>query len=65
MLLAARIPRYLALAYLGSQLGTQSWPWLMAHVPHLIAFALPYFVFLYLLVKYVDYKRGQRLTATE
>ena len=65
VLLAARIPRYLALAYLGSQLGTQSWPWLMAHVPHMLAFALLLFVFLYLLVKYVDYKRGQRLTTSE
>lgn len=65
VLLAARIPRYFALAYLGSQLGTQSWPWLKAHALHMLAFAVVLFVFLYLLVKYVDYKRGQQLTAPE
>jgi uncharacterized membrane protein YdjX (TVP38/TMEM64 family) len=65
VLLAARIPRYFALAYLGSQLGTQSWPWLKAHALHMLAFSLVLFVFLYLLVKYVDYKRGQQLTAPE
>jgi membrane protein YqaA with SNARE-associated domain len=65
VLLAARIPRYFALAYLGSQLGTQSWRWLTAHALHFAAFAVVLFVFLYLLVKYVDYRRGQRLIAPE
>jgi membrane protein DedA with SNARE-associated domain len=65
VLLAARIPRYLAMAYLGSQLGTQSWAWLKAHALHMLAFAVVLFLFLYLLVKYVDYRRGQQLTAPD
>ncbi len=65
VLLAARIPRYFALAYLGSQLGTQSWPWLKAHALHMLAFSVILFVSLYLLAKYVDYKRARQLTVPE
>ncbi len=63
VLLAARVPRYFALAYLGSQLGTQSWVWLRNHALHLLAYSIVLFLFLYLLIKYVDYRRGQRLTS--
>jgi membrane protein YqaA with SNARE-associated domain len=62
-LLLARIPRYLALAYLGAQLGNQSFAWLRAHKWNLLAFALVLFLFLYLLIKVVD--RRRRLTAQE
>ena len=39
VLSVARVPRYLALAYLGAQLGLQSGPWLKSHVWHLLALA--------------------------
>ena len=65
VLIAARVPRYFALAYLGSQLGTQSWPWLKSHALHLFGLAAALFVFLYLLVKYVEYRRAQRIIETE
>ena len=39
ILFAARLPRYLALAYLGAQLGADSGAWLHAHMWHLLAFA--------------------------
>ena len=35
----ARVPRYIALAYLGSQLGGNSGVWLRGHMWHLLAFA--------------------------
>ncbi len=50
-ILAARAPRYLALTYLGLQLGENSIGWLQDHVAHLGAVAAGLFVFLYLLVK--------------
>ena len=49
-LLAGRIPRYYALAYLGAQLGEGSWPWVKAHAWHMGAFAVALFVVLYLMV---------------
>ena len=39
VLVAARVPRYLALAYLGAKLGADSGTWLRAHMWHLLAFA--------------------------
>lgn len=39
VVLAARIPRYFGLAYLGSQLGEHTMGWLKAHVWHLFVFA--------------------------
>lgn len=60
-LLIARVPRYLALAYLGAQLGDGSFAWLKAHTWHLVGFALGLLVVLVLLVKLVD--RRKRATA--
>lgn len=40
ILLAARVPRYAALAYLGAQLGTGAGTWLRSHMWHLLAFAV-------------------------
>ena len=65
VLIAARAPRYFALAYLGAQLGTQSWQWIVSHWPHLLGFSVVLFILLYAMVKYVDYRRGQRLTVPE
>jgi membrane protein YqaA with SNARE-associated domain len=62
-LLAARVPRYTALAYLGQQLGAKSYPWLKSHLWHLFGFALALFAFLYLLIVLVD--RRHRLIAQE
>lgn len=58
-LLLARIPRYLGLAYLGRNLGTESWPWLMTHKWYLMAFATGLFASLYLLILITDRRSRQ------
>jgi membrane protein DedA with SNARE-associated domain len=55
----ARVPRYLGLAYLGSQLGVDAMTYLRSHVWHLLAFALALFAFLYLLVILADRRRAR------
>lgn len=57
VVLAARIPRYFGLAYLGSRLGEHSVAWLREHAWGLAAFALVLFVFLYLLVRFLERSR--------
>ena len=57
VLAVARIPRYLALAYLGQQLGENSTAWLKAHIWHLLALAAAIGLALYALVKWVDARR--------
>ncbi len=54
---AARIPRYFGLAYLGAQLGRESFPWLKSHLWHMVGAAAALFVFLYLLILLVDRRR--------
>ena len=61
ILLLARIPRYIALSYLGARLGNESFSWLKSHSLHLIGFALGLGLLLYLLIKLVD--RRRRVTA--
>lgn len=56
-LLAARVPRYLGLAYLGSQLGRESFPWLKAHIWHMVGIAAALFVILYLLILFAEKRR--------
>ncbi|HLX44167.1 MAG TPA: VTT domain-containing protein [Bryobacteraceae bacterium] len=56
VLLAARVPRYLGLAYLGAQLGENSLAWLKGHTWHLAAFAVVLFVLLYAMVRFSDRK---------
>ncbi|MEN6533858.1 MAG: VTT domain-containing protein [Bryobacteraceae bacterium] len=51
VVLAARIPRYFGLAWLGSQLGEYSWVWLKAHVWHLMGVAIVLFGLSILLLK--------------
>ena len=63
VLFAARVPRYLGLAYLGSHLGRESFPWLKAHLWHMAGVAAGLFVFLYLLIVLVE--RRRRLTGLE
>ena len=49
---AGRVPRYIGLAYLGSQLGTHSTVWLREHTWHLAGIALVLVVTLFLLTRY-------------
>lgn len=57
VLLAARIPRYFGLAFLGRTLGTESVGWLKSHTWNLVAFALGLFMFLYLLIVIANRRR--------
>lgn len=51
VMLAARIPRYLGLAYLGAELGKDAPGYLRAHGWHLVLISLALFVLLYLLIR--------------
>src|ERR1041385_3550914 len=59
VLLAGRIPRYGALAYLGAKLGEGSTGWLKSHAWHMTAIAVVLFVLLYGLVRWADRNRIQ------
>ncbi len=54
VVLAARVPRYFGLTWLGSQLGEHSMAWLKSHALHLAGFALALGVFLVLVVRVAD-----------
>jgi len=54
VMLLARVPRYIALAYLGAQLGEHSGTWLRGHVWHLLAFAVILALTLALLVRHMN-----------
>jgi membrane protein DedA with SNARE-associated domain len=54
IMLLARVPRYLALAYLGAQLGANSGVWLKSHVWHLLAFAALLAIALTMLARRAD-----------
>jgi membrane protein YqaA with SNARE-associated domain len=58
VLAAARFPRYLALAYLGQQLGENSAVWLRAHLWYLAGVAAGIGLALYALVRWVDSRRA-------
>jgi len=58
VVLAARVPRYLGLAYLGARLGEGSTAWLRGHAWHLAGFAAGLFVVLFALVKLVEKRRS-------
>ena len=49
-LLAARIPRFYALAYLGSHLGEDAGSWLKAHAWDMAGIALALFIVLYAMI---------------
>jgi membrane protein YqaA with SNARE-associated domain len=57
VVLAARIPRYAGLAYLGSRLGEHSGVWLRAHAWHLAAAALVLLACLFLVIKLAERSR--------
>jgi len=56
VLLAARLPRYLGLAYLGAQLGENSFTWAKSHLWQLVAFAVILFMLLFALIRFADKK---------
>lgn len=58
VVLAARIPRYFGLAYLGSQLGEHTMGWLKEHLWHLVIFAVVLAAVLALAVRLLS--RGSR-----
>ncbi len=60
VLLAARIPRYFFLAWLGSRLGPDTLPYLAGHFGELILLALALFVVLYAAVRIVHGRRLKR-----
>jgi membrane protein YqaA with SNARE-associated domain len=57
VLALARIPRYLALAYLGAQLGENSLGWLKSHTWPLLGLATGLAFALYLLIRWTDRTR--------
>lgn len=57
--LAARIPRYGALAYLGSQLGTEAGTYLKSHAWQIGGILLLLFAVLFACVKIMDRRRGE------
>lgn len=64
VLLAARIPRYFFLAWLGTRLGKDTLPYLRHHIWELIVFAFALFVALYFVVRIVHHRRvSKSLTA--
>lgn len=63
---AARIPRYFFLAWLGTNLGDQTLPYLKSHLGALVVFSLVLFGLLYLLIKMIDRKHKiAQLTESE
>lgn len=54
VLALARIPRYLALAYLGQQLGQDSWAWLSHHTWQLLALAAALGLGLWAMIRRAD-----------
>ncbi len=60
---AGRLLRFSAMAYLGSQLGEHSMPWLRAHAVHLGVVALLLFVSLYAAIKYIDHRKATEQAA--
>jgi membrane protein YqaA with SNARE-associated domain len=57
VLALARMPRYLALAYLGAQLGENSLGWLKSHTWQLLGFATVLGIALFVLIRWADRTR--------
>jgi membrane protein YqaA with SNARE-associated domain len=60
VLLAARIPRYVFLAWLGTRLGKETLPYLQQHLWELIVLAAALFVILYYGITWLHQRRIQR-----
>ena len=63
--LAARIPRYFLLAWLGTHLGKGALPYLQQHVWALLGFAVALFVVLYLAIRLLRQRRRHLVTDLE
>jgi len=64
VLLAARIPRYLFLAWLGSRLGNDTLPYLREHIWELILLAAALFFVLYAAIRIVHDRRFHKSPST-
>ncbi len=64
VLLAARVPRYLFLAWLGLRLGTDTLPFLRQHIWELILLASALFVALYVAVRFIHDRRLSKSRST-
>ena len=62
VLAAARIPRYLFLAWLGTRLGRETMPYLRHHAWQLALLAISLFVILYFLTSFLHSRRISRST---
>jgi membrane protein YqaA with SNARE-associated domain len=58
VILAARIPRYFALAYLGAELGQNSLSWVTGHVWQLLTLAVALAALLFMLIRVSDRRRA-------
>jgi len=56
----ARIPRYFGLAWLGRSMREDALAYLRAHIWHLSVFAAALFLLLWLMIRFVDMRRGER-----
>jgi membrane protein YqaA with SNARE-associated domain len=65
VILAARIPRYFALAYLGSQLGDEPILYVKSHMLQLLGLSVALFLFLLGLVKLKDWMHRRALQKAE
>ena len=67
VLLAGRILRYFGLAWLGTQLGDQTVPYLKSHLMFLLLLSVALFATLYLVIRWLDrnHKLPEALTETE
>ena len=54
VMVAARVPRFFFLAWLGTRLGEQTLPYLKQHLWELLLFAIGLFTILYLLIRILD-----------
>lgn len=57
----ARVPRYLALAFLGRSMGNNALQYLRDHALHLTAFAAALFLVLWILIRIADHRRERAL----
>jgi uncharacterized membrane protein YdjX (TVP38/TMEM64 family) len=58
VLLAARIPRYFILAWMGTQLGPRTLPFLRAHIGWLMLIALALCLLLVGMIRLIDRRRA-------
>ena len=65
VLALARVPRYFGLAWMGKRLGPQTLPYLKHHVWELLGISAALFVFLYLVIQFLDHRKKLRKIVSE